>query len=115
MKPYIARLVFRIFHGEEQDTAVFEEQLRLLFAESAEEADEKAREIGIAENVTLPQIETGYVKWEFIGIMELHQPDELSNGLLLTSISRETSDPKGFLEYLAYRESMQNEASEPVG
>jgi len=115
MKPYTVRLVFRILHGEDTHSGVFEEQIRLLFAESKEEADEKARAIGVAENFTLPQIETGFVKWEFVGILELNQVDDLSDGMLLTSISRETSDPKGFLKYLSHCESLQNEASEPVG
>ena len=95
MSWFIAKIVFNIVTGD--TTSKFEEQLRLVVADSCEEAFLKAKAIGINEEKLLVQTETEFVKWEFVDISELYPLPSLGSG---SEIYSQTYEPEGTHDYI---------------
>jgi Domain of unknown function (DUF4288) len=92
---FIAKIVFniRMVHTASK----FEEQLRLVEADSCEDAFLKAKAIGINEEKLLVENETHFVKWEFVDIAELFPLLSLGNG---SEIYSQTLETEGASEYI---------------
>jgi len=85
MNWFVTQLIFRIKSGEGNHTAQFDEQLRLISANTEEEAYRKALQIGKAEEDSFINTYNEKVEWQFIGIAEMNKIQELSNGTELCS------------------------------
>lgn len=98
MKWYLAKLVFKIICGEGNHTAQFDEQIRLINAESSEQAIQLAKEIGEEESENFLHENQRLVKWNFLGIAELIILQPEYHGAEVYSRIIETSFEEGYLK-----------------
>jgi hypothetical protein len=100
MKWYLAKIVYRIVCGEGDHTAQFDEQLRLIAAYDADEAFEKARNIGRQEQETFFNFKQQLVQWRFIDVPELYRLTELIDGAELYSRINEVDDADAYINFV---------------
>jgi hypothetical protein len=98
MNWYIAKVVFNIVCGKGDHTPQFDEQYRLVRAESMEEAYHKAERIGINEEEILLNDKGEIVNWDFIGVSELYPVNQLQDGMELFSSIHEAKERKAYIE-----------------
>lgn len=96
MNWYVAKLVFQITTSVERQVSQFDEHLRLICAESFEQAFVKARLIGIREEDS-PGTGTSQASWEFVNISELYPLQDLSDGVELYSRIHETCEAHNYI------------------
>lgn len=99
MNWYIAKIVFGIT-AENKDTKQFDEQLRLIEAETQEEAFLKARMIGLSEEDSFVNDKNKMVKWEFINVAELMQIKRLEDGVEVYSRIHEMEEAKSYVNFI---------------
>ena len=99
MNWYIAKIVFGIT-AENKDTKQFDEQLRLIEAETQEEAFLKARMIGLSEEDSFVNDKNKMVKWEFINVAELMQIKRLGDGVEVYSRIHEMEEAKSYVNFI---------------
>jgi hypothetical protein len=95
MNWYITKIVFNI--TAEQNNNQFDEQLRLINAESSEEAFLKARTIGLREEDTFYNDNMREVKWAFVNVSEIIPVNKLEDGIELYSRIHETEDTSQYI------------------
>jgi len=95
MNWYISKIVFRIMRSEEK-RAQFDEQLRLIEAESQQEAFEKAQAIGLKEEETFLNEEQKPVRWKFVNVAELQKLNNITDGMELQSRTEEQEDAERY-------------------
>jgi Domain of unknown function (DUF4288) len=99
MNWYIAKIVFGIT-AENQKTQQFDEQLRLIAAETQEEAFLKSRKIGLTEEDSFINDKNNVVKWEFINVAELIPLKKLEDGIEVYSRIHEMDEAKGYVHFI---------------
>lgn len=97
MNWYISKIVFRISAENTLHKPQFDEQLRLIAAESEEEAFMKARTIGLSEEDSFLNDKQNTVKWEFINVSEIVPIKKLEDGMELYSHIHETDEAKSYI------------------
>lgn len=97
MNWYISKIVFRISSENTQQKPQFDEQLRLIAAESEEEAFLKARTIGLCEEDSFLNDRKNTVKWEFINVAEIIPVKKLEDGIEIYSHIHETEEAKSYI------------------
>ncbi|MBT1702764.1 DUF4288 domain-containing protein [Chryseosolibacter indicus] len=97
MNWYIAKIVFNISAENTTHKPQFDEQLRLIAAESREEAFYKARTLGLREEDTFLNDNHNKVKWEFINVTEIVPVKNLEDGIELYSQIYETDEAKAYI------------------
>ena len=102
MNWYISKIVFGIT-ADNQPTQQFDEQLRLIHADNAEEAFLKARMIGIGEEDSFVNDSNRRVKWEFINVAELLPIKKLEDGVELYSRIHEMEEGKSYVNFIHQR------------
>ena len=98
MNWYIAKVVFNI--TAEQNINQFDEQLRLVNAESKEEAFMKARSIGLREEDTFYNDNMREVKWEFVNVSEIIPVGRLEDGIEVYSRIHETEEAARYIHFV---------------
>lgn len=99
MNWYIAKIVFGIT-AENKDTKQFDEQLRLIEAETQEEAFLKSRMIGLSEEDSFVNDKNKMVKWEFINVAELTPIKKLEDGVEVYSRIHEMEEAKSYVNFI---------------
>ena len=99
MNWYIAKVIFKITVSE-GGKSQFDEHLRLIQANSFEEALLKARILGLTEEDQFINDRSEPVKWEFVNIADLMLLRELSDGLEVYSQIRETEEASTYVHYV---------------
>jgi hypothetical protein len=99
MNWYIAKIVFNI-NSDSTGKKQFDEQLRLINAESDEEALLRARTIGLNEEDTFYNDKKKKVKWEFVNVAELLPIKRLEDGMELYSRIHETDEGTSYINYV---------------
>ncbi len=94
MNWYIAKIVFQITTATASGVGQFDEHLRLIEANSFEEAFRKARLIGIGEEDIAQE---GRASWEFVNIAELLPLQHLGDGAELYSRIHETAEVHSYI------------------
>jgi Domain of unknown function (DUF4288) len=97
MNWYVAKIVFQIASASERTVAQFDEHLRLVYADSFEQAFRKARLIGIQEEDQAPEVGGGVGCRGFVNIAALYPLDSLSDGSSLYSRIHETREAKAYI------------------
>ncbi len=87
MKSFTAQIVYRI-ECEGLPTDQYEEQWRLVYAESEDTALSEARKAGMNEEATFIDRHGRTICWRMLAVKDL-QPIELKNGGLLFSMVHE--------------------------
>jgi hypothetical protein len=93
MKWFLAKLVYRILCGDGKHTPQFDEQLRLIHAENELHAFQKARLFGHREQDNFFNASKKPVLWKFIDVSEVHELNDLNDGVEL--YSRITEEENG--------------------
>ena len=97
MNWYLAKMVFRIVCGEGEHTPQFDEQLRLVAADSKEEAFQKAVDMGQGEEETFYNRKEQMVQWLFINVSELYKLSDLIDGAELYSSIEERDNAEAYI------------------
>lgn len=100
MNWYIAKIVFGITAENSEHKPQFDEQLRLIIAESHEEAFLKARMIGLGEEDSFINDKNNRVNWEFINVSELTPLKKLEDGVELYSQIHEKEEAKSYINFI---------------
>ncbi len=95
---YIAKIVFNIVSGDGDHTPQFDEQYRLINAESREQAFKKATSIGLNEEEMMMNVNNEIVRWDFVNVSELYPIHELQDGMELFSSIQEEDNRKRYIE-----------------
>jgi hypothetical protein len=103
MSWYLAKIIYRITCGSGNHGPQFDEQLRLIAAQSEPEAFRRAVEIGCAGEDNFVNEEAQLVAWSFVDIAELHRLDTLLDGAELYSQVRETDDATDYINFVHYK------------
>lgn len=98
MNWYIAKLVFNI--AAEENPNQFDEQLRLINAETGEDAFLKARAIGLREEDVFCNDKMKVVKWEFVNVSEIIPIVPPSDGMELYSRIHETEEAARYIHFV---------------
>ena len=91
MNWYLVKMVYRIIVGEES-TSQFEEQLRLIEADSPTKAIDKAYQTGVIENTECTDHFRSLVKWKFLNVTELYRLHQPSDGVEIFSTIKEVEN-----------------------
>lgn len=97
MNWYISKIIFRISSANTEHTPQFDEQLRLISANSSEEAFIKARQIGLREEDAYINDRNNTVKWEFINVSEVLPLNKIEDGVELYSSIHETNEAQNYI------------------
>jgi hypothetical protein len=97
MNWYISKIVFRISTENTVQKPQFDEQLRLISADSVEEAFLKARTIGLQGEDAFPNGTKNTVKWEFINVSDVVPVTKLEDGMEIYSHIHETEEDKSYI------------------
>jgi hypothetical protein len=100
MNWYIAKVIFKITHEGASLTSQFDEHLRLIEANSFEEALLKARILGITEEDNFINDKRKSVKWEFVNVADLIPLHELKDGLEVYSQIQEHEEANSYIHYV---------------
>jgi hypothetical protein len=103
MKWYLAKIVFQIVCGDGNHVAQFDEQLRLIAANDADEAFEKASQIGISEQDSFYNLRNELVRWKFVNVSELYLLSELIDGAEVYSRISEVDDADAYNTFVHKR------------
>jgi hypothetical protein len=98
MSWFIAKIVFNISAENTTHKPQFDEQLRLIAADSMEEAFIKARVLGLNEEDSFLNDKNNKVKWEFINVAEIVPlKTTLEDGMELYSQIYETEEAGSYI------------------
>ncbi|HUR67311.1 MAG TPA: DUF4288 domain-containing protein [Chitinophagaceae bacterium] len=100
MNWYLSKMVFRILCGDGSHTAQFDEQLRLITADSKEEAFHKAQSLGMRSEEIFFNQQAQLVRWQFISVSEIYLLQELIDGTELYSRVEEAPDADSYLKFV---------------
>lgn len=114
MNWYIAKVIFKISSGSNQVKGQFDEHLRLINANSFEEAILKARILGIQEEDYFMNDRQQQIKWEFVNVSELIPLDEIKDGLEVYSQIKEIDEAKSYIHGIHQRAASLQLAHSPV-
>jgi hypothetical protein len=104
MNWYLTKMIFRIVCGQGNHRAQFDEQIRLIQAQTPEEAFGKAMAFAQAEGMAAEN--NAAVRWEFVNIPELLQLNGLVDGAELYSKVKEEEDPSLYEQLVHRRAAM---------
>jgi hypothetical protein len=97
MNYFLVKIIYRIFSGD-SCTQQFDEQLRLVLAANETAALQKARQLGLQGQEVLINTNGKTVRWELIGIAEIHELNPVNDGAEVWSRITELEQPDLFLE-----------------
>jgi hypothetical protein len=100
MNWYLAKIIFRIVCGDGEHTAQFDEQLRLISADSKEEAFNKAQHVGKKEQETFYNRRQQLVQWQFINVSEIYVISDLIDGAELYSRIEERDNAEAYIDVI---------------
>jgi hypothetical protein len=100
MKWFIAKIVFNISAENTNHKPQFDEQLRLVSANTMEEAFIKARTLGVREECTFMNAKNNKVKWEFINVAEIVALKTLEDGMEIYSQIHEEEEAGSYIHYV---------------
>ncbi|HEY0274306.1 MAG TPA: DUF4288 domain-containing protein [Chitinophaga sp.] len=105
MNWFVAKVVYQIISGEGDHAPQFDEQLRLVSANSMADAWEKASRIGERGQYAFQNQKHEWVEWKFINVPELYPISELKDGMELYSRIEEPGDADTYLAWLRTKSS----------
>lgn len=105
MKWYIAKIIFKISRADKSVHSQFDEQFRLISAEDLQSATIKAEQIGLTEEETFEDENRIKVFWNYIGIENIFEVDNIKDGVQLYSLTSEQEEPDQYIRYVELRTS----------
>ncbi len=101
MNWYIVKIVFQvIFYGKEP-APHFDEQLRIILAQSKDEAFNKAQQLGLSEEGSVANINNNQlIEWKFINVSTLYQLKALLDGAEICSTTHEPDCAENYINMI---------------
>ena len=109
MSKYIVKLVFHIVTEGENKRSQFDEQYRLVEAQSMEDAFHKARYMGQREEEGFLDVNGKQINWNFVDISEVYPLNNFEDGEQIFSTTQEVPDSGSFIGYIRQK-SMEIQA-----
>lgn len=106
MNWYVAKLIFQIVSGDGNHQPQFDEQLRLISAESEPEAYLKAKKIGSEREDQFLNSDRQQVKWQFIDVAEINCLSELADGTELYYHIHEAENADLYIAWAHHKSSL---------
>lgn len=106
MNWYVAKLVFRVISGNGDHSAQFDEQLRLINADTEQQAFEKASSIGHANQDSFLNVQKQTVRWQFIDVAELNAIGAPTDGAELYYNIHEAPDADLYIKWAHHRSAL---------
>ncbi len=103
MNWYIAKIIYQIICGSGDHTPQFDEQLRLISANSHLHAFQKARAMGRHEEDCFLNHVNKPVLWKFIDVAEILPLDTLADGAEMYSRINEEEDADSYIRTIRLR------------
>lgn len=103
MQWFVAKIVYQIVCGDGNHTPQFDEQLRLVSADSKKLAWQRACEMGAKEQYSFRNQRQELVEWRFISVPEVNTLDALGDGMELYSRIEEPGDPAAYISWIQTR------------
>jgi hypothetical protein len=100
MQWFVAKIVYQIISGNGDHTPQFDEQLRLISAETRQDAWKRACEIGAQEQYAFKNQRQELVEWRFINVPEVNMLSSLDDGMELYSRIEEPGDANAYISWL---------------
>lgn len=110
MNWFLTKIVYQITCGQGKHRPQFEEQWRLVCANSKANALQRAREIGSQEETSFANAAGELVSWKYLQVLEIIMLHEEMEGAELFSTIRETTDLQAYMGHLqqAHERLVQN-------
>jgi hypothetical protein len=106
MNWYVAKLIFRISSNDGNHQAQFDEQLRLINAETKCKAFEKAVAIGRQQEDHFLNDQKQAVKWQFVNVAEVNQLTGLEDGTELYYDIKEVNNAELYMAWANHKASL---------
>jgi hypothetical protein len=103
MNWYCTKLIFNITINQTENCKQFDEQLRLVAANTPTEAYFKAKLIGENEQVSFVNNNNDDLQWQFIDVSEVNLLTEVKDGMQLYSTTFETKDSEAYIQNIKLR------------
>jgi Domain of unknown function (DUF4288) len=103
MNWYLAKMVFNIDIENGQHNKQFDEQLRMIQAESRDEAFFKARALGKREEVNFLNTKKKKIDWKFIDVSEINKLNEVNDGSQIYSSTHETKEANEYISFVKHK------------
>jgi hypothetical protein len=114
MNWYITKIVFNIVAENTSHKPQFDEQLRLISADTMEEAFQKAHALGIREEDSFLNANHNKVKWEFINVSEVVPVRKLEDGVEIYSKIHEPEEVKNYINCIHQKAIFLRLSAKPV-
>lgn len=101
MNWYLVKLIFQIIRGNGNHTPQFDEQLRLVRADEAAWAIEKAHVLGWLEQSDFESTEGEKIIWKFIEVADIQKLTNLEDGAHMQSTTVEPLCSKEYLHQVS--------------
>lgn len=106
MNWYVTKLIFRIVSGDGNHPAQFDEQLRLICADTEQTAFEKANRIGTELQDSFSNAQKQMVKWHFVDVTEINPINGLTDGTELHYQIHEAPDADLYIAWAHHRSAL---------
>lgn len=106
MNWYVAKIIFRIVAGDGKHHAQFDEQLRLISAETKCQAFEKAVMLGHTHQEYFMNNEKHAVKWQFVNVAEVNPINGLEDGAELYYQIHETENADQYMAWANHKAAL---------
>lgn len=102
MNLFFAKLIFQIASNLPKEKTNFDQQFRLIYADSHSQAKQKAIAIGRSEEEVIKNCSNidHHILWKFVGISELVNLNEVNDGDLFYQNTFETEWPNNFIDLI---------------
>jgi hypothetical protein len=100
MKTFIAKLIFNININQDIDSSQFDEQIRIIKADSVHEAYHKAKSIGLKEAEAFVNPKMQIIEWKFINVSDIYDMDSYEEGEQLYSQTIFENDCQNYIQFL---------------
>jgi len=100
MKKYLAKLIFNVSFENQNQSAEFDEQMRIIEARNLDEAFFKARYIGQKEEGAFTNKDLNKITWSFIDVADLYAIETTKDGEQLYSNTHKIEDGHSFIQYI---------------
>jgi hypothetical protein len=103
---YVVKLIFRIVSGDGGHCPQFDEQLRLIKAESEEDAYKKACQLGRDNEDCFLNSNQQTVQWQFIDVPEINKLPVLADGTELYYQINEPTDADNYIKWAHHKSDL---------
>lgn len=100
MKWYCTKLIFQIQIESEKISHQFDESIRLIAADSIEDASDKSYQLGKNSQTSFVNLQGDQVIWKFVDVASLFEIENFSDGMEIFAMTIEESEPDRYIQSL---------------